>query len=48
MQSTLAFAPGPEDLDDLDLDAAILTFAPPPRDATEAGSDPAEDRAEAP
>jgi len=33
MQSTLAFAPEPEDMEDLDLDSAILTFAPPPRTA---------------
>ena len=33
MQSTLAFAPEPEDMEDLDLDSAILTFAAPPRTA---------------
>lgn len=50
MPSTLAFAPCPEDLEDLDLGVAVLTFAPPPRPAVPAEpvEDRVEDRAEAP
>lgn len=50
MPSTLAFAPCPEDLEDLDMGVAVLTFAPPPRAATpeEQAEDRVEDRAEAP
>ncbi len=40
MQTTLAFAPEPEDLIDIDLDAPILTTAPLPADDEE--SEPGE------
>ncbi|MEY4983846.1 MAG: hypothetical protein RIR62_2112, partial [Pseudomonadota bacterium] len=30
MQTTLAFAPAPEDLSDIDLDSPVLTAAPAP------------------
>jgi hypothetical protein len=40
LQTTLAFAPAPEDLDDIDFAAPVIVFAPPPWDAEE--SEPGE------
>lgn len=40
LQTTLAFAPAPEDLDDVHFDAPIIAFAPPARDDEE--SEPGE------
>lgn len=40
LQTTLAFAPAPEDLDEVYFDAPIVVFAPPDRDAEE--SEPGE------
>jgi hypothetical protein len=34
-QTTLAFAPAPEDLDDIDFAAPVIVFAPPARDDDE-------------
>lgn len=34
-QTTLAFAPAPEDLDDVHFDAPVIAFAPPDRDSEE-------------
>jgi hypothetical protein len=39
-QTTLAFAPAPEDLDDIDFAAPVIAFAPPVRDDEE--SEPGE------
>ena len=39
-QTTLAFAPAPEDLEDVSFDAPVLAFAPPDHDAEE--SEPGE------
>jgi hypothetical protein len=39
-QTTLAFAPSPEDLDDIDFTAPLIAFAPPIRDEEE--SEPGE------
>lgn len=39
-QTTLAFAPEPEDLEEIYFDAPVLAFAPPVRDAEE--SEPGE------
>ncbi len=39
-QTTLAFAPAPEDLEEIFFDAPIVAFAPPDRDAEE--SEPGE------
>lgn len=35
LQTTLAFAPAPEDLDDIQFDTPVLTFTPPFRDDEE-------------
>ena len=35
LQTTLAFAPGTEDLDDAPFDSPVLTFAPTARDDEE-------------
>ena len=43
MQTTLAFAPLPEDLTDIDLDAPLLTAAPP---SDPAAPDPDEEESE--
>ena len=40
MQTTLAFAPAPEDLDEVFFDAPVVIFAPPVRDDEE--SEPGE------
>lgn len=40
LQTTLAFAPEPEDLDEVFFDTPVLAFAPPDRDAEE--SEPGE------
>ncbi|NJS38353.1 MAG: hypothetical protein HC783_04295 [Rhodobacteraceae bacterium] len=32
LQTTLAFAPAPEDLDDIDFRAPVIAFAPPTDD----------------
>jgi hypothetical protein len=40
LQTTLAFAPAPEDLDDIDFSAPIISLAPPARDDEE--SEPGE------
>jgi hypothetical protein len=34
-QTTLAFAPAPEDLDDIDFSAPIIALSPPARDDEE-------------
>jgi hypothetical protein len=39
-QTTLAFAPAPEDLDDIDFRAPVIAFAPPAQDDEE--SEPGE------
>jgi hypothetical protein len=40
LQTTLAFAPAPEDLDDIDFTAPVIAFRPPLRDDEE--SEPGE------
>jgi hypothetical protein len=40
LQTTLAFAPAPEDLDDIDFTAPIIALSPPSRDDEE--SEPGE------
>lgn len=40
LQTTLAFAPQPEDLDDIHFDTPVIAFAPPVRDEEE--SEPGE------
>ncbi len=35
LQTTLAFAPAPEDLEDVFFDAPVIAFAPPERDTEE-------------
>jgi hypothetical protein len=40
LQTTLAFAPAPEDLDDIDFTAPVIAFAPPVWDDEE--SEPGE------
>jgi hypothetical protein len=40
LQTTLAFAPAPEDLDDVDFAAPVIAFAPTARDDEE--SEPGE------
>jgi hypothetical protein len=40
LQTTLAFAPAPEDLDDIDFHAPVIAFSPPARDDEE--SEPGE------
>ena len=35
LQTTLAFAPAPEDLDEVYFDAPVIAFAPPARDDEE-------------
>jgi hypothetical protein len=35
LQTTLAFAPQPEDLDDIHFDAPVIAFSPPVRDDEE-------------
>ncbi len=35
LQTTLAFAPAPDDLDEVYFDAPVLSFAPPLRDDEE-------------
>lgn len=35
LQTTLAFAPAPEDLDDIDFDAPVIAFTPAPADDEE-------------
>lgn len=39
-QTTLAFAPAPEDLEDIHFDAPVVAFSPPVRDEEE--SEPGE------
>ncbi|MFN3577570.1 MAG: hypothetical protein ACK4TJ_11400 [Tabrizicola sp.] len=35
LQTTLAFAPAPEDLDDIHFDIPVIAFTPPPVDEEE-------------